>query len=80
MHNNYFEEVEELAEKFVLEQKWTRPSPPTQEELIETLHQLHSVDARIADFSKYPELIDQRFIFLPSKPSQLLLNNQLVQS
>ena len=26
MHSNYFEEVEELAEKFVLEQKWTRLS------------------------------------------------------
>ena len=38
MHNNYFEEVEELAEKFAFEHKWTRPSPPTQEELIETLH------------------------------------------
>ena len=42
--------------------------------------QLHSVDARVADFSKYPELTDQRFIFLPGKPSQLLLNNQLVPS
>jgi len=78
MHNNYFEEVEELAEKFALEQKWTRLSPPTREELIETLHHLHSVDARVADFSVYPELTDQRFIFLPGKPSQLLLNNQLV--
>ena len=80
MHNNYFEEVEELAEKFALEQKWIRLSSPTREELIETLHQLHSVDARVADFSKYPELTDQRFIFLPGKPSQLLLNNQLVPS
>ena len=34
MHNNYFEDVEELAEKFVLEQKWTRLSSPTGEELI----------------------------------------------
>ena len=63
MHNYYFEEVEELAEKFALEQKWIRLSPPTWEELIETLHQLHSVDARVADFSKYPELTDQRFYF-----------------
>ena len=63
MYNNYFEEVEELVEKFALEQKWTRLSPPTLEELIETLHQLHSVDARVSDFSKYPELTDQRFVF-----------------
>ena len=80
MHSNYFEEVEELAEQFVLEQKWTRLFLPTREELIETLHQLHSVDAREEDFSKYPELTDQRFIFLPGKSSQLLLNNQLVPS
>ena len=80
MHNNFFEEVEELAEKFALEQKWTRLSPPTREELIGTLHQLHSVDARVADFSKYPELTDQKFIFLPSKPSQLFLNNRHVPS
>ena len=32
MHSNYFEEVEELAEKFVLEQKWTRLSSPTRAE------------------------------------------------
>ena len=63
IHNNYFEEVEELAEKFALEQKWTRLSPPTREELIETLHQLHSVDARVVDFSKYPELTEKSFIF-----------------
>ncbi len=69
-----------MAENFALEQKWTRPSPPTQEELIETLHQLHSVDVRVADLSKYPELTDQRFIFLPGKPSQLFLNNRHVPS
>ena len=63
MHSNYFEEVEELAEKFALEQKWTRLSPPTREELIETLRQLHSVDERVVDFSKYPELTEQRFTF-----------------
>ena len=50
MHNNYIEEVEVLTEKFVLEQKWTRLSSPTREELIETLHQLHSDDAIVADF------------------------------
>ena len=54
MHNNYFEEVEELAEKFALEQKWIRLSSPTREGLIETHHQLHSVDTRVADFTKYP--------------------------
>ena len=47
IHSNYFEEVEELAEKFVLEQKWTRLSSPTREELIETLDQLHSVDTKL---------------------------------
>ena len=31
MHNNYFEEVEEWAEKFVLEHKWIRLSSPTRE-------------------------------------------------
>ena len=69
MHNNYFEEVVGLAEMFVIEHKWKHLSSPTREELIETLHQLHSVDARVADFSKYSELTDQRFIFFPFKPS-----------
>ena len=80
MHNNYFEDVEELAEQFAREQKWIRFPPPTPEKLIETLHQLHSVEARVADFSEYPELTGQRFIFLPGKPSQLLLNDQLAPS
>lgn len=63
-----------------MSKKWTRLAPPTRENLIETLHQLQSVDARVADFSKYPELTDQRFILLPGKPSQLFLNHQLVPS
>jgi len=80
MHNNYFEEFEELAEQFAIKQKWTRFPPPTRKELIETLRQLHGIEARVVDFSKYPELSGQRFIFLPGKPSQLLLNDQLAPS
>ena len=80
MHNNYFEEFEELAEEFAKQQKWTRFTQPTREEWIVTLRQLHGVEAKVADFSKYPELTGQRFIFLPGKPSQLLLNDQLDSS
>ena len=80
MHNNYFEEYEELAEEFASKQKWKRFPPPTREELIGTLSKVHGVEARIADFSKYPELSGQRFIFLPGKPPQLLLKGQLTPS
>lgn len=80
MHNNYFEEFEELAEQFATKQKWKRFPPPNRDELIVTLRQIHGIKARVADFSKYPELSGQRFIFLPGKPSQLLLNDQLAPS
>ena len=77
MHNNYFEEFEELAEEYADKQKWKRFPPATREELISTLRKFHGVEARVADFSLYPELSGQRFIFLPGKPPQLLLNDQL---
>ena len=77
MHNNYFEEFEELAEEYADKHKWKRFPPATREELISTLRKFHGVEARVADFSLYPELSGQRFIFLPGKPPQLLLNDQL---
>ena len=80
MHNNYFEEFEELAEEYADKQKWKRFPPATREELISTLRKVHGVEARVADFSLYPELSGQRFIFLPGKPPQLLLNDQLNHS
>ena len=80
MHNNYFEEYEVMAEGFARKQKWKRFPPPTSEELIGTLSKVHGVEARVADFSRYPELSGQRYIFLPGKPPQLLLNGQLTPS
>lgn len=80
MHNNYFEDVEELADQFATERQWNRFPPPTREELIETLVQLHQVEVRVTDFTKIPELAGQRYIFLPGKTSQLLLNDQLSPS
>ena len=50
MHNNYFEEYEELAEEFASKQKWKRFPPPTSEELIGILRKFHGVEARVADF------------------------------
>ena len=77
MHNNYFEEFEELAEKFAFKNKWIRFPPPAREEYIDTLQNLYGCEVRIIDFTKYPELYGQRFIFLPGKISKLLLNDQL---
>ncbi len=80
MHNNYFEDVEEIADQFVSRQQWKHYPPPGVEELTATLLESHGVEARAADLSKYEELKKQRFIFLPGNPSQLLLNDQLAPS
>jgi len=77
MHNNYFEEYEELAEGFAEKYKWIRYPPPEREEYIDILKKLHSCEVRIIDFTKYPGLFGQRFVFLPGKISRLLLNDQL---
>ena len=77
MHKNYFEEFEKLAEKFASNQKWLRMPPPSREEFIEVLKKKFKCEVRIVDFSKKPEFIEQRFVFLPGKKSQLLLNDQL---
>ena len=80
MHKNYFEEFEELAEEFSSKHKLIRISPLKREELIEILRKKFHCEVKIVDFSSKPEFCEQRFVYLPGKTSQLLLNDQLDSS
>ncbi len=77
MHDNYFEDLESEVDKFI-EDHHLEGFPPLNNEKIEALLKELKVDVITTDFADYPELREQREVYLPGKPAQLLLNSRLV--
>lgn len=88
LHHNYFEDLEEAAERFMAEMQW-KPKTLMPTELIKkALQQKYSYDIDETSLSGYPELQKFRTIFVPSKTSKhgyhphikprLLLNKDLI--
>lgn len=77
MHDNYFEDLEDAAEKFLADHQLEN-FPPLHSVQVEELLKEFKINVVDTDFSDYPELQEQREVFLPGRPGQLLLNSRLV--
>ena len=77
MHDNYFEEYEEEAERFRQEYQLTQ-NPITNDDLLSLLSQTFKVKVEQKDFSGFEYLKSFRVITLPaSQPSHMLINQAL---
>ncbi|NUO82200.1 helix-turn-helix domain-containing protein [candidate division KSB1 bacterium] len=77
MHQNYFDDLEEAAEKFRQAHGWPE-TPPSLEILRETLIKEYGYDLDEAALKKYPELQGFRSVFVSGATPKLLLNENLL--
>ncbi|MCS6809313.1 MAG: helix-turn-helix transcriptional regulator [Bacteroidota bacterium] len=88
IHQNYFEDLELAAERFVSEMQWKLKIPMPTELFKKTLVQKYGYDIDETSLSQYPELQKFRTVFVPPKTSKhstlggskprLLLNKDLI--
>ncbi len=80
MHNNYFEELEAEVERFLQEAHLTPFPAPGLETVQRLLEERFGLEVTLTDFSTHPELTEQRYVYLPGRKPQMLLNESLSPS
>ncbi|MDQ7064353.1 MAG: helix-turn-helix domain-containing protein [candidate division KSB1 bacterium] len=80
LHNNYFEEIEVAAERFVREQKWDMNPPIKKERFQKILEADYGYVIDEQTLNQYPELQKFRSVWVDSKPPRLLVNEKLLAS
>ncbi len=78
MHQNYFEDLEEAAEKFLKEHAWPEASPPALETLQETLIKEYGYALDETALKNHTELQGFRSVFVAGNAPKLLLNEKLL--
>ncbi len=77
MHDNYFEDLEEIVDDFVREYPVFKERPIQFQSLTEILNRQYNYRIEEQDFSKYPRLEGLRSVLLPGNPNRLLINPNL---
>ncbi|MGY6559938.1 MAG: helix-turn-helix domain-containing protein [Nitritalea sp.] len=77
MHDNYFPDLEQAAEKLKKQFHLEKPSVQRLQEILETAYQ-YRIDAY--DFDEDPELKGLRSLVLPGKSPRLLFNRNLTEN
>ncbi|MGA1598065.1 MAG: helix-turn-helix domain-containing protein [bacterium] len=77
MHSNYFEDLEGEVERFLQEVQWNPFPAPEYEEVVRLLGERYRLEVILTDFSEYPEMKSQRYLYLPGKPPRMLINRNL---
>ncbi len=77
MHNNYFEDLEEAAEKFLDQQGWT-DNPVTDELLDAYLRENHNYEIDYDHLPNSRDLSGLRSVFLPGSNPVLLINGKML--
>ncbi len=80
VHNNYFSDLEEEAEKFRKEHHLTFEGVMSPEQLADILATDYNYDIDYNTLSGYPELQGFRSVFIPGKKPKLFVNSQLQSS
>ena len=76
MHNNYFPDLEEIAEKFIAENKLSGNSQIDEFYLSNYLLEHYNIRIEFFDETQYPSLASIRSVFVP-KSKKLLLNKRI---
>ncbi|WP_299754597.1 helix-turn-helix transcriptional regulator [uncultured Pontibacter sp.] len=79
LHDNYFEEIELEAERFVEQFDLDAEATSTFEELADLLLQQYGISTSFDGFSAHPELAPLRSVFIPGQNPRLLLNPILTE-
>ncbi len=80
MHENYFDDLEDIVDKFVKEYPDCNQSPLSSEVLISILQNTYHYQIEEQDFEAYPELKGLRTVLIADKkPPHLLLNKSLTE-
>ena len=77
MHENYFKELEESVEKFIIKFGLDPNQTPTDKELEKILSEEFNIQVLDLDVKKYPELQSLRTAFKPSETPILYINPKL---
>ncbi len=80
MHHNYFEDLEEAAERFMKQQKWNDEPPIEVTQLQSVLEQQYGYLVEETAFEDYPELKPLRSVWIDGSTPQLLIHKDLQPS
>ncbi len=80
MHENYFEDLEEVVDNFVKEYPQSAQLPVSSQVLQKILQEVYHYKIEEQDFEHYPELKGLRTILLYEKEPRLLLNKNLTDT
>jgi hypothetical protein len=78
MHQNYFEDLEGAATKFMTEHRWKIAPPLSSDRLKSVLTNEHNYVLDEITLNRYPELQGFRSIWIDGNPPHLLLNPRLL--
>ena len=77
MHNNYFEDIENAAAAFILENGWQPDPPITAEQTRRLLVETHGYQIDDHILGEYPGLREMRSAWIEGKPPRLLMQPYL---
>lgn len=77
LHNNYFDDIEGIAQTFLEKHGWSELPTVPYEKLKPLLEQEHGYQIIESDFEDQPELRGFRSVFVPGNQPKLFINNQL---
>ncbi len=77
LHDNYFEEIELEAERFIEKYNLNHETYPSHQQLAQLLQDQFNITIETETFAAYPELAALRSVFIPGPAPRLLLNPAL---